>query len=324
LLQTVFNSNKNKTQVQSNDIMPIIIPKNLPAHDILRGENIFVMECTRASQQDIRPIEILIVNLMPTKVVTETQLMRLLSNSPLQVNVTLLRMNCPSKNTSAEHLERFYKTFDDVKNRHFDGMIVTGAPVETLEFDQVHYWQELTQIMDYAKTNITSSIFICWGAQAALKYYYGVEKKELSKKRFGIYKTKTEVPSEPLLFGLNDYFFIPQSRHTTVIEKQIKAHPDLQILASDAHGASIVKANDRNNFFFFGHSEYDRQTLELEYLRDKQKGLKIDPPKNYFINSSQTQINMSWKSSAHIMFSNWLNYYVYQLTPYEHTISSGN
>ena len=297
--------------------MPIVIPKNLPAYQILSGENIFVINEIRARAQDIRPIEIAIVNLMPTKIVTETQLMRLLSNSPLQVNVTLVKMNYESKNTSAEHLEKFYNTFGQIKDRRFDGMIITGAPVETLDFDKVAYWQELCQVLEYAKTRVTSSIFICWGAQAALKYYYDIEKTPLDKKLFGVFKNSAETLHEPLLKGLNDEFYVPMSRHTTIDESLIRARKELQILARDKGGVSILKSADNKNFFFFGHSEYDRETLKLEYLRDKQKGLNPQPPENYFTDDSQDNINVNWRGSAHILFGNWLNYYVYQSTPYD-------
>ena len=298
--------------------MPIIIPKSLPAHDILLGEKVFVMNEQRASAQDIRPIEIVIVNLMPTKVITETQLMRLLGNTPLQVNITLLKTKSyESKNTDREHLERFYKTFDEIKDRHFDGMIVTGAPVETLAFNDVKYWEELKTILEWAKSYVTSSIFICWGAQAALKYYYGIEKKPLKEKMFGIFKSTVTAEHEPLLKGVDDIFFVPMSRHTTVSDAALKKHPALQILASTTQGACIVKSVDNKNFFFFGHSEYDRDTLKKEYIRDVEKGLPIKPPKNYFAGGSLDKITVNWRATAHIMFTNWLNYYVYQITPYE-------
>ncbi|MDE6565568.1 MAG: homoserine O-succinyltransferase, partial [Clostridia bacterium] len=263
--------------------MPIIIPKALPAFSILNDENVFVMPKVRAETQDIRPIEIAIVNLMPTKIETETQLMRLLGNSSLQVNVTLIKMGSyESKNTSAEHLDKFYQTFDEIKDKKFDGMIVTGAPVETLPFEQVMYWEELTQIMDYADKNVTSTIFICWGAQAGLNYYYGIQKPLLPKKMFGIYPNKATMKFDKLLKGMDDVFYIPFSRHSTVDENAIRANEHLEVLAECIDGGiSIVKSVDNRKFFFMGHSEYDRDTLKNEYLRDLAKGEKIDPPINY-------------------------------------------
>ena len=299
--------------------MPIIIPKALPAFSILNDENVFVMPKVRAETQDIRPIEIAIVNLMPTKIETETQLMRLLGNSSLQVNVTLIKMGSyESKNTSAEHLDKFYQTFDEIKDKKFDGMIVTGAPVETLPFEQVMYWEELTQIMDYADKNVTSTIFICWGAQAGLNYYYGIQKPLLQKKMFGIYPNKATMKFDKLLKGMDDVFYIPFSRHSTVDENAIRANEHLEVLAECIDGGiSIVKSVDNRKFFFMGHSEYDRDTLKTEYLRDLAKGEKIDPPINYFVNGDLNNINVNWRSTANLLYYNWLNYYVYQVTPYD-------
>lgn len=298
--------------------MPIIIPKDLPAYDVLQDERVFVMEETRAVSQDIRPIEVAIVNLMPTKIQTETQIMRVLANSPLQINVTLIKMSSyESKNTSKAHLEKFYKTFDEIKGRKFDAMIVTGAPVETMEFSEVAYWSELKDILDYAKEKVTSTVFICWGAQAGLNYYYGIEKVMLPEKMFGIYANRATEPTELLLKGLDDVFYIPMSRHTTMNEQQIKNHPELEILATTKEGSSIIKSRDNKNFFFFGHSEYDRDTLKTEYLRDVQAGLEIKKPINYFEGDDLDRINVTWRSTATIMFVNWLNYYVYQITPYD-------
>lgn len=299
--------------------MPIILPKDIPAFGVLKKENIFVMPIKRAADQDIRPIEIAIMNLMPTKIDTETQLMRLLSNSPLQVNITLLRTaSYESTNTSIEHLDRFYKTFAEVKHRKFDGMIVTGAPVETLEFDDVKYWEELKEVFDYSDKNITSTIFICWGAQAAIKHFYGIDKIPLPEKKFGVFENRATNKYEPLLKGLNDIFAIPHSRHTRVDEEKVRENPKLKVLAEgDDCGLSIVKSKDDRKFFFFGHSEYDRESLKNEYVRDKNKGLKIDQPKNYFIDGNINKINMSWASTANLLFYNWLNYYVYQITPYD-------
>ncbi len=298
--------------------MPIVIPKALPAFDILSKENIFCMGKARAEIQDIRPIEIAIVNLMPTKVETETQLMRLLANSSLQVNVTLIKTTSYTPtHTSKSHMDEFYKTFDEIKDKRFDGMIVTGAPVEQFDFEKVAYWDELCKIMDYAESMVTSTIYICWSAQASLNYFYGVEKYTLDEKLFGIFKNKRMSLTDPLVRGLDDYCFIPHSRHTTVNEEAIKNNKDLIILAEGKDcGISIVKCVDNKKFFFFGHSEYDRETLKREYERDLGKGLPIKKPHNYFVEDSTTEINMSWKSTGNLLFYNWLNYYVYQVTPY--------
>lgn len=298
--------------------MPIIIPQELPAHDILHKENIFVMSEKRAYTQDIRPIEVAILNLMPTKVDTETQLMRLLGNTPLQVNVTLVSTSTyKSKNTSENHLDKFYVSFDDIKNRAFDGMIITGAPVENMQFEDVAYWEELKQIMDYADKNVTSTIYICWGAQAALYYYYGINKRQLSEKCFGIFRNQATRQFDPLLKGLNDYFNIPHSRHTEIVAQEVYNRKDIQVLAKgDDCGISIIKSNDNSKFFFLGHSEYDRDTLKKEYIRDKLKGLNIAPPSNYFTDMETLSVKMTWATTANLLFYNWLNYYVYQVTPY--------
>lgn len=297
--------------------MPIVIPKSLPAHDILARENIFVMSHARATRQDIRPIEIAIVNLMPTKVDTETQLMRLLGNSPLQVNITLVKTGSyTGTHTPLEHLDKFYKTFDQISSRHFDGMIITGAPVETLPFEQVAYWEELTRIMDYADKYITSTVFICWGAQAALYHYYGIGKVLLPEKLFGVYRVRSLDENEPLLRGMNDIMHIPMSRHTAVDEVTVAQCKDIKVLAvGDQCGLSIAKSKDNKKFFFTGHSEYDRFTLRSEYLRDLDKGLPIKPPVHYFIDGDTNRVNMKWRSTATLLFNNWLNY-VYQVTPY--------
>ena len=298
--------------------MPIVIPKDIPAFSVLKKENIFVMPKKRAESQDIRPIEIAVVNLMPTKVETETQLLRLLANTPLQVNLTLIKTaTYKSTNTSENHMERFYKTFDEVKDTRFDGMIVTGAPVENLDFKEVAYWEELKAIFDYADTMVTSTIYICWGAQAAMYHYYGIEKKPLPKKLFGVFKNRASVAYEPLLKGLNDTFSIPHSRYTEIDSDAVRANKKLRVLAEGARsGISIVKSRDDRKFFFFGHSEYDRETLKNEYMRDKEKGIKIDPPENYFIDGDVNRIDMSWNSTGNLLFYNWLNHYVYQVTPY--------
>ncbi len=297
--------------------MPIVIPKSLPAHDILARENIFVMSHTRATRQDIRPIEIAIVNLMPTKVDTETQLMRLLGNSPLQVNITLIKTGSyTGTHTPLEHLDKFYKTFDQISSRHFDGMIITGAPVETLPFEKVAYWEELKQIMDYADKYITSTVFICWGAQAALYHYYGIPKVALPEKLFGVYRVRSLDENEPLLRGMNDIMHIPMSRHTAVDEVAVAQCREIKVLAvGDQCGLSIAKSKDNKKFFFTGHSEYDRFTLRSEYLRDLDKGLPIKPPVHYFIDGDVNRVNMKWRSTATLLFNNWLNY-VYQVTPY--------
>jgi homoserine O-succinyltransferase len=277
------------------------------------------MESKRAMTQDIRPLEIAIVNLMPTKIVTETQLMRLLSNSPLQINLTLVSTSTyVGKNTPLEHLQKFYKSFDEIKNRKFDGMIVTGAPVEDMDFTDVKYWDELKDIFEFAKNSVTSTIFICWGAQAGLYYYYGIEKHALPKKMFGVYKHKKLVNYEKLLKGTDDRFYMPHSRHTTVYEKDIKDCKDLVLLASSKEaGAGIIRSKDDKFIFITGHAEYDRDTLEKEYKRDLAKGLPIDPPENYYVNGKNGEIKMCWVSTANLIYMNWLNHYVYQATPFD-------
>jgi len=298
--------------------MPIIIDKDIPAFNTLQAENIFVMTEDRASTQDIRPIKVAILNLMPTKQETETQLLRMLSNTPLQVKVTFLQPKSHvSKNTSSEHLERFYTTFDKVKNEKFDGMIITGAPVEQMDFTQVDYWQELTEIFEFTKTNVTSTMFICWGSQAGLYYFYGIDKIPLKEKLFGVYTHKKTTDFEPLLKGFDDTFSMPHSRYTTINLKKVKKCKDLTILAqSRGAGASIIKSIDNKQIFISGHIEYDRETLKNEYERDVKKGLGTKPPKNYFANKAKTKINQNWASVANLLYSNWLNYYVYQVTPF--------
>ena len=296
--------------------MPIVIPKDIPAFNILENENIFVMSNTRAQAQDIRPIEILILNLMPTKIETETQLSRLLANTPLQVNLTLLKTKSHvSKNTALSHLEAFYKEFDEIKNRHFDGMIITGAPVEQMPFEEVEYWKELTTIFDYADKYVTSTMYICWGAQAALYYHYGINKHLLPKKLFGVFPHRKMVIYEPLLNGIDDIFYVPQSRHTAINDDDLLKNPNLDVLAkSELAGATIAKSKDNKKLFILGHLEYDKFTLDKEYKRDLEKNLPIEEPQNYY---SDGDINVLWRSTANILFSNWLNYYVYQVTPYK-------
>ena len=301
--------------------MPIVIDKDIPAYKILTGERIFVMDSDRATLQDIRPIEIAILNLMPTKETTETQFMRLLSNSPLQVNITLIRTATYNPtHTEAAHLERFYKNFSDIRGRRFDGMIITGAPVENMEFEDVAYWRELEDIFDWTRTNVTSTVFICWGAQAALHYFYGIKKHPLKEKCFGIFAHQRvrDGSIEPLMRGISDEFHMPHSRHTIIYAEDIKNVPELKILAySKRAGASIIKSLDNKQVFVTGHMEYDRDTLKNEYERDKAKGLPIKPPVNYFADKDMKEVKMNWSSTSNLFYINWLNYYVYQVTPYK-------
>lgn len=301
--------------------MPIVIDKDIPAYKILTGERIFVMDSKRAFTQEIRPIEIAILNLMPTKETTETQFMRLLSNSPLQVNITLIKTSTyHSKHTDESHLDRFYKTFAQIKETKFDGMIITGAPVENMPFEEVAYWSELEEILLWTKTNVTSTIFICWGAQAALHYFYGIKKHPLKEKCFGIFAHRRvcDGVTEPLMRGISDEFHMPHSRHTMVYEKDLQNVKDLKILAySRRAGVSVLKSADNRQVFVMGHMEYDRDTLKNEYERDKAKGLAIKPPLNYFADKEMKKIKMNWTSTANLFYINWLNYYVYQVTPYD-------
>lgn len=301
--------------------MPIVIDKNIPAYGILTGERIFVMDKERAVSQEIRPIEIAILNLMPTKETTETQFMRLLSNSPLQVNITLVGTETYNPtHVEPEHLKKFYKNFKDIKNTHFDGMIITGAPVENLEFENVAYWKELTEILEWTKEFVTSTLFVCWGAQAALHYFYGIEKQPLKEKCFGIFTHRRAEGSEhePLMRGISDEFHMPHSRHTKISARDIERVDGLKILAySRRAGASIIKSDDGKRVFVTGHMEYDRDTLKREYERDLNKGLNIKPPANYFADGKKKDIKMNWTSTANLFYINWLNYYVYQVTPYE-------
>lgn len=299
--------------------MPIIISKELPAYEVLRGEKIFVMDSVRAVTQDIRPLEVAIVNLMPTKEVTETQLMRLLGNTPLQVNIHLIgTASYKSTHVSEAHMHKFYRSIDEVRGMKFDGMIVTGAPVETIPFEEVKYWDELVSIMDFARENVTSTIYICWGAQAALYHFYGIGKQLLPKKLFGIYPTYATQENDMLLKGMDDTFYIPHSRHTRIDEDAVRKCPHIKVLAvSPEAGIAIAKTHDNRSFFFTGHAEYDRFTLKNEYERDLAKGLAIDPPKDYFVNDDLGVVDMKWRSTANLLFYNWLNYYVYQVTPFE-------
>ena len=300
--------------------MPIKIPNDLPAVKTLADENIFVMTETRAITQDIRPLKLLVLNLMPTKIETETQFSRLLGNTPLQIEMELIHTKTHrSKNVADEHLFSFYKTFDEVKDRTFDGMIITGAPVEKLDFEQVDYWQELCEIMEWTKTNVHSTLHICWGAQAGLYYHYGIDKVPLDKKLFGVYPHIVDYKNSILFRGFDDIFMAPHSRHTTVPRESIEAVPELKILASSEEaGVYALKNESSSQVFVFGHSEYDPETLKKEYLRDKNAGLPIEIPKNYFPGDDDTKPPVvTWRSHANLLFCNWLNYFVYQTTPYD-------
>ena len=302
--------------------MPIQIPNNLPAAGVLQQENIFVMPEDRAISQDIRPLEIVVLNLMPTKVATETQLSRLLGNTPLQVRVELMHTKSHvAKNTSQEHLLTFYKTFDELKHRKFDGMVITGAPVENMEFEDVDYWPELCEIMEWSKSNVQSTIHICWGAQAGLYYHYGVKKYPLKEKLFGVFEHTKDYPLSILLRGFDDVFWAPHSRHTTILREDIEAVPGLKILASsEKAGVYAMMNKNGRQIFITGHSEYDRDTLEKEYLRDKNQGLPISVPENYYPNDDDTKEPIvRWRGHGNLLFSNWLNYFVYQATPYDIT-----
>jgi len=300
--------------------MPIRIPNDLPATEVLQQENIFVMTHTRAITQDIRPLEIVVLNLMPTKIVTETQLTRLLGNTPLQVHLELMHMSSHrSKNVPQEHLLTFYKTFDEIKDRKFDGMVITGAPVELMEFEDVDYWEELCEIMEWSKTHVHSTFHICWGAQAGLYYHYGIRKLALSQKLFGVFPHKADYKRAILLRGFDDTFYVPHSRHTTVRRKDIEAVPELKILASsDEAGVYAVMNKEGHQIFITGHAEYDPRTLETEYLRDKNLGKSISVPANYYPDDDDTKEPIvRWRGHANLLFSNWLNYFVYQTTPYD-------
>jgi homoserine O-succinyltransferase len=299
--------------------MPIIIPEKLPAFKALTEENIFVMDEGRALHQDIRPLQIAILNLMPTKIETETQLLRLIGNIPIQVEITLLSTETyESKNTSEEHLESFYKTFNEIKHRKFDGMIITGAPVEHLRFEEVDYWDELKEIMDYTVKNVTSTFHICWGAQAGLYHHYGIPKYGLKKKVFGVFSHGVNNKKSKLLRGFDDTFYAPHSRHTEVRREDIEKISELEILSeSKEAGVYIVASKDGRQIFVSGHSEYDKFTLKNEYLRDVSLGRNIEIPKNYFLSDDPANDPVvTWRGHAHLLFSNWLNYYVYQETPY--------
>lgn len=300
--------------------MPIKIPLHLPAKEILEKENIFIMDDSRAAKQDIRPLNILILNLMPEKEKTERQLLRLLGNTPLQVNITFLKTaTYDAKNTSQYHLEEFYETFDQVKEKKYDGMIITGAPIELMEFEEVNYWDELKVILNWTERNVTSTLHICWGAQAALYHHYGINKYTLQRKCSGVFTHRVLDHTEKLLRGFDDEFIAPHSRNTDISKEALQNHPQLKLLASsDEAGALIISSKDSRRIMITGHLEYEATTLAEEYLRDKEKGIEIDMPENYFPqdNPDKKPANR-WRSHAHLFFSNWLNYYVYQETPYE-------
>ena len=300
--------------------MPIMIPNGLPAAKTLADENIFVMNETRAVTQDIRPLQILVLNLMPTKIATETQLSRLLGNTPLQVELELIHTDShESKNTSREHLLKFYQTFEDVKERWFDGLIITGAPVEMMEFEEVNYWEELSMIMEWSKKHVTSTLHICWGAQAGLYYHYGIQKYLRESKLSGIYSHKVLHHRVPLMRSMDDYIMAPHSRYTEVRREDVEKHPELIILAeSDEAGLFLIMSRDGRQIFVQGHPEYDRMTLDGEYHRDLGKGINPQIPCNYYENDDPTKKPvLCWRNMANTLYSNWLNYYVYQATPYK-------
>ena len=300
--------------------MPIKIPNQLPATGVLRSENIFVMTETRAISQDIRPLEILLLNLMPLKIETETQLARVLSNSPLQIEMELIApTGHVPKNTPKDHMLSFYKSFQDVKHRTFDGLVITGAPVEQLPFEQVDYWPELCEIMEWSKTHVHSTLHICWGAQAGLYYHFGIQKHLLPEKLFGVFEHKVEDPNYILFRGFDDSFWVPHSRNTTMYREDIEAVPGLKVLAASPEaGVYAVKSPESKQVFLMGHAEYDPDTLKKEYLRDKEAGIPIAVPKNYFPDDDPSrEPRVNWRSCAHLLYANWLNYCVYQTTPYE-------
>ncbi len=300
--------------------MPIKVQSELPAKKVLQDENIFIMDEGRAVHQDIRPLRIAILNLMPLKEDTEVQILRSLSNTPLQVDITFLSTGTyVGKNTASSHLDQFYLTFDDIKHLKFDGLIITGAPVEQMEFEEVTYWEELKTIMEWSKTNVTSTFHICWGAQAGLYYHYGIPKISLEEKLFGVYKHHVLNRKIPLIRGFDDVFYAPHSRYTTVSKEEIQKKPELTVLAeSKEAGVFIVIAKDGRQVFVTGHPEYDRTTLDKEYKRDIDKGLDIDLPENYYTDGlTYVRPELTWRSHANALYTNWLNYYVYQVTPYD-------
>ena len=302
--------------------MPLIIPKTLPAYDALYEENVFVMHRERALSQHIRPLEILILNLMPTKIATETQIARLLANTPIQVHMTLLQTaSHAATHVSAAHLEAFYKTFDEVKNDRYDGMIITGAPVEKIDFEQVDYWQELCEIMDFSETNVYSTLHVCWGAQAGLYYHYGIRKQLLDQKMFGVFEHKVTRPSNPLVRGFDEVFYAPHSRWAGLDRAAIDACGDLRILAeSDTAGPMLLSTESGRQIFVIGHPEYDKYTLDKEYKRDVKAGKPINIPCNYYPEDDPDRDPLfRWRAHGYLLYTNWLNYYVYQDTPYDLT-----
>jgi len=300
--------------------MPVKIPDGLPAANILAKENIFVMSNQRASTQDIRPLRILVFNLMPTKIATETQLLRMLSNTPFQVEVTLLQAaSHETRNADKAHMSAFYRTFDEIKDELFDGLIITGAPVEKMEFEQVDYWDELCTVMDWADKHVFSTLYICWAAQAALYHYYGINKYSLRAKLFGVYPHKILQPNHKLVRGFDDVFYAPHSRHTSIALEEVLANPCLEVLAvSDAAGLYLAASRDGSRVFVTGHSEYDPETLALEYWRDINAGAEIAPPHNYYPGNDPSRPPIvTWRSHGNLLYGNWLNYFVYQETPYD-------
>jgi homoserine O-succinyltransferase len=299
--------------------MPLTLPDKLPAIDLLKKENIFVMDTTRATTQDIRPLRIAILNLMPLKITTETDLVRLLSNSPLQIELSFMKVKShTSKNTPIEHMQAFYTDFENMRDQNYDGFIITGAPVEHLDFEQVGYWEEMTEIFEWARHHVTSTLYICWAAQAGLYHHYGIPKYPLEKKMFGIFKHVVSNPELPIFRGFDDEFYIPHSRHTEIRREDIERCPELSILAeSDESGVYMVMAREGREFFLTGHSEYSPLTLDTEYRRDLSKGLPIEMPQHYYRNDDPSQPPLvRWRGHANLLFNNWLNYYVYQATPY--------
>lgn len=300
--------------------MPLIIPKTLPAYGVLGSENVFVMHKRRARTQHIRPLRIVALNLMPTKIATETQLARLLANSPLQVQLTLLHTaSHAASHVPGEHMEAFYKTFDEIRGERFDGMIITGAPVEQMPFEEVDYWPELCQIMDFTRTNVYSTLHVCWGAQAALYHHFGIQKRPLPEKMFGIFPHRVTRPSNPLVRGFDEEFWAPHSRHTGIDEEQVRACKELRVLAeSDEAGIYLMSTDSGRQIFVTGHPEYERLTLDAEYRRDVAKGLPIAPPKHYYPGDDPSKEPVyRWRAHAFLLYTNWLNYYVYQNTPYD-------
>lgn len=299
--------------------MPLNLPDKLPAIEILKGENIFVIDSSRANQQDIRPLRMVVLNLMPLKITTETDLVRLLSNTPLQLEISFMKIKShTSKNTPIEHMQTFYNDFDEMRHQKFDGMIITGAPVELMDYEEVSYWNEITEIFDWARTHVTSTFYICWAAQAGLYHHYGIPKYPLEKKKFGVYEHLALDPLHPIFRGFDDVFYVPHSRHTEVRKEDILNVPELKLLSeSEGAGVYMVEGREGREFFVTGHSEYSPFTLDVEYRRDKEKGLSIELPQNYYRDNDPTKEPLvRWRGHANLLFSNWLNYFVYQETPY--------